>query len=216
VSQPCPSNDEACILDLVPCPSVPFGNTSPGGTCHPVANCGGFDGCQGKTCASDDDCDVSERCESGTCEGFVCTNIVPDCPLPCVTTQQPHQCDPVCVCDSCPTPPAPDAGSCDPSTCTGPFTCCGNECAYLATDTANCGACGNLCPFGDACVNNACQPASCFSNMACPPSDGGLSTCCGTQCCPGGTICCEVEMDVTMFVCADPAQGCPQGCPFCQ
>lgn len=53
-----------------------------------------------------------------------------------------------------------------PPTCQGSTTLCGNICANLNNDPANCGSCGNAC-IGQQCVSGTCQ---------CP---AGTDLCCG-------------------------------------
>lgn len=57
---------------------------------------------------------------------------------------------------------------------------CGAACVDLATDSANCGACGFVCESG-ACVNGACtcdaSPSQCLSGCACAARIGGGKVC---------------------------------------
>ncbi|HTQ42058.1 MAG TPA: hypothetical protein VMI75_04815 [Polyangiaceae bacterium] len=52
---------------------------------------------------------------------------------------------------------ANDGGS--PLTCDGGLTACGEQCADLASDPKNCGACGHDC-LGGLCTASACQPVT--------------------------------------------------------
>lgn len=45
------------------------------------------------------------------------------------------------------------------SGCDGGTTACGDTCANLASDNANCGGCGNVCSAGKVCSNGACASA---------------------------------------------------------
>lgn len=60
----------------------------------------------------------------------------------------------------------PDAPTCSPG-----LDLCGSVCVDLDTDDANCGACGNGCADGQACMEGACV-------LACPPD----RIACGGEC----------------------------------
>ncbi|MBL8600887.1 MAG: hypothetical protein JNK72_03090 [Myxococcales bacterium] len=77
-------------------------------------------------------------------------------------------------------------------TCGAGTTLCNGRCAPTATDSANCGACGNVCGGGTSCVNGAC---------ACPT---GTSNC-------GGT-CAVVTNDVNNCGACGRRCGYTQGC----
>ena len=49
---------------------------------------------------------------------------------------------------------APDGGAQAPLFC--PATLCGTACVDLATDEANCGACGRVCGVDEVCSNRVC------------------------------------------------------------
>jgi hypothetical protein len=34
-------------------------------------------------------------------------------------------------------------------------------CVNIGSDSSNCGACGNVCPSGFACINSACSDPAC-------------------------------------------------------
>lgn len=95
------------------------------------------------------------------------------------------------------------------------FTCCGSACTNLENDINNCGACGNKCdastPF---CDNGVCKTPPCNGPLCGP---GG--TCCGSNCCMLGQLCCNVPGPVgVMLGCHTPtAEGtCPTGCTSCE
>jgi hypothetical protein len=62
------------------------------------------------------------------------------------------------------------AGTAPTPPCTPPLTQCGNECVDLATSTANCGACGLVCPAQvnafPACSGGVCGQGACFAGTA--------------------------------------------------
>ncbi len=64
--------------------------------------------------------------------------------------------------------------------------CCGSGCADLATDPANCGACGDGCATGQICANKSCLYSDCSasgaSNQGCLLADAGAGSCCGGGC----------------------------------
>jgi hypothetical protein len=80
-------------------------------------------------------------------------------------------------------------------TCEPPSLRCGNGCANIATDAANCGVCGARCPQGDRCVDGAC------SSTGCPAGQ--------TEC---GGLC--VTLETNPLNCGACNQGCspPEGC----
>src|ERR1700677_1067978 len=59
------------------------------------------------------------------------------------------------------TPDAHTDGTVD--SCPAAQTACGSDCTNLQVDPANCGACGNVCGAGVACVDGLCS-------TSCPPS----------------------------------------------
>jgi hypothetical protein len=75
--------------------------------------------------------------------------------------------------------------SCDATTCGGASwegkrsagTTCGNACVDLASDPANCGACGNACAGGLLCTTNDAGNAECASDCL-----GTGQTACGRAC----------------------------------
>jgi hypothetical protein len=76
-----------------------------------------------------------------------------------------------------------------------PGVCCGEACADIANDPANCGGCNVSCPAGQTCVEGLCSgtTAPCgagHTNEACDLPDGGPNG----LCCPGGG-CIDVTSD---------------------
>jgi hypothetical protein len=96
-------------------------------------------------------------------------------------------------------------------------TCCNKVCVNVANDPLNCGRCGNKCDGNTPYCDGSCQATPCTRPSG---NCGQGTTCCGSQCCSGGQICCLVEAQQSGFAqCATP-QGdpptCPQGCaPLC-
>jgi hypothetical protein len=82
-------------------------------------------------------------------------------------------------CGGCPADQQCCNGSCIGSTeccgCRAGQQCCAGTCTDLATDGANCGACGRSCADG-GCVNGACT------------CNGGSSLCPGSGCACGGRL----------------------------
>jgi hypothetical protein len=98
-----------------------------------------------------------------------------------------------------------DAGpaGCDIDCSASNWTCCDTSCRDLQTDSANCGACGTVCPNLQYCVDGSCVNAPCYDFKACDP---GL-WCCGGACCAQNAVCCAVTNGG--FQCTAPADGCP-------
>jgi hypothetical protein len=183
-------------------------------TQHDPGNCGAC----GHVCPS------NATCTAGTCQGGGGTGTYPGlaaCPgangAPMCTnlTSDPANCGAcgtVCTsgqscyggqCASAPPPPTcpPDATTCTDAA--GGKTYCTN----LAYDPGNCGACGMVCPAGNACQNGACMQAMSPDGGA-PASDGG-----GTSTCPAPMIPCD---DPTKgMYCADVTKD-PANCGGCR
>ena len=71
-------------------------------------------------------------------------------------------------------------GYCDPSGtcgCKSGTTNCNGICTYTSMDSANCGACGHVCPAGKACVQGVCMAVS---GGTCPCPTGQVA--CGGIC----------------------------------
>jgi hypothetical protein len=95
-----------------------------------------------------------------------------------------------------PPPPLNCPGGC------GNETCCLGSCTNLASNSANCGACGHTCATG-LCVNGACDclflaancPATCScaariqAGSVCNGGGGGSVSCTTDADCPVGTAC---------------------------
>jgi hypothetical protein len=77
--------------------------------------------------------------------------------------------------------------------CASGQTNCDGTCTDTQTDSANCGACGNVCPEGTTCVNGACSEP--------PPCPPGLTLCGGvctnTAFDPGNCGGCGIVCDAT-------------------
>jgi hypothetical protein len=139
-----------------------------------------------------------------------------------------------CVTTSC----EPDGGRKACALPTGELgTCCGDRCASLAADAANCGQCGQSCQAGLECVAGHCEARSCVGHMAGTPCAGGIccrSACedssvwesdsqncggCGHACAPGLTCKQSACVDAATgaaptWTCLEPAHACPDG-TFC-
>src|SRR6185295_3305876 len=83
------------------------------------------------------------------------------------------------------------------ATCEGAVgTLCDGTCVDLATDNANCGACGNDCPQGTACrashCDATCPPGQipcggvCLDPSADPENCGACGNVCSTGICRAG------------------------------
>ena len=120
--------------------------------------------------------------------------------------------------------PTPEVKSC----CDSTETCCNGNCVNTASDSANCGACGNVCPTGKICSHGVCgcpsglkqcdgkcvdlssDPLNCGAcGVTCPTGLCCGGTCGGTicsdgGCCPKGQPCCKnpIGMPVGMYCCS--------------
>jgi hypothetical protein len=105
-------------------------------------------------------------------------------------------------------------------TCSSDLALCGGSCTALATDPANCGACGHSCAAGESCYGGACfcpsgfntcgsacadlasDPANCGAcGAACAGSEvcttSGPNTTCAATCASGQTACGRACVDLT-------------------
>lgn len=123
---------------------------------------------------------------------------------------------------------SPGSGGVPPAcstNCFNPFTCCGSACVYTWNDPHHCGDCNTACPSSmPLCSGGKCTVPSC-DPTAPPECRAGGPSCCGTTCCTGNQICCDVPRGgpappdpVLSLGCFDPTQTggtCPVGCPLC-
>jgi hypothetical protein len=88
--------------------------------------------------------------------------------------------------------------------------CGGTECVVLAADPANCGACGNQCEAGLACVSGACAcpGGGTRCDATCVDTLSDLANCgtCGNAC-PSGAQCTDGAC-----VCPAPGMACDGAC----
>jgi hypothetical protein len=91
-------------------------------------------------------------------------------------------------------------------------TCGGSACVSLASDSSNCGQCGNVCPEGIACQDGACSCAgggqAC--NGTCVDTQTDTFNCgkCGVACgagstCENGACSCPEPLKACSGMCAD-------------
>jgi stigma-specific protein Stig1 len=111
----------------------------------------------------------------------------------------------------------------------GPDACapgqvqCSGVCATLASDGANCGACGNACSAGYACCNGGCfapasDPSNCGScGYSCASHFANGAICAGGNCaCPSGATRCGSGAAATCASLLSDASNCGQcghACP---
>jgi hypothetical protein len=82
----------------------------------------------------------------------------------------------------------------DTDTCPTPQTLCGTYCVNTNSDPSDCGACGTVCPSGQACVSAACAPGGtgtpCTTNANCASGFCVAGLC--SACASGQTQCSNV------------------------
>jgi hypothetical protein len=128
-----------------------------------------------------------------------------DCDGQCFAEGDPAHCGVACL--ACPAAPAHGSSSCTAGgcvlACDDGYTPCGDTCADVTGDAANCGTCGHACASGELCQQGTCQantcgadahpcgaecvydrdPAHCGSSCTpCPAPTNGTATCDGTAC----------------------------------
>jgi hypothetical protein len=113
-----------------------------------------------------------------------------------------------CISADCPAGADCVSGAC---VCPNGETNCGDVCVDLATDAANCGACGKVCEI-DVCVHGAC---GCTTSLDCPATCGGCGTSVedGSACVakPDDEVACDDDDDCPLgAICVDTG-----GIPFC-
>jgi hypothetical protein len=156
--------------------------------------------CVATACLTASDCPAGEVCVNGACVGCACS--------------------PPNATGACDASGACTIGSCNPGfgNCNGHIT---DGCeANLATDPNNCGACANVCPTGDACVNGACVSTGCSitCNLQNATSTCANGACQIVQCNSGYADCdfnaangCEVNVTSDPHNCGACGVGCLAG-----
>lgn len=106
----------------------------------------------------------------------------------------------------------------DDKLCPSDQLLCGDACTPVATDAANCGACGNVCAAGEECSGGFCRcpdgRADCGGACVDVLSDPAHCGACGTAC-PGATLCTTDGAGATSCrdACAEPSQtACGRAC----
>jgi hypothetical protein len=126
-----------------------------------------------------------EFCNPDGCIGLSCAGCYPPCPPPKFRNRTTI-CDCVCPDISCPGDLSQDPDTCECNCPPGESPCPGDHCADLQRDSANCGACGQSCSQGIACIAGVCQ----CPPISCPlPGQTQNPTTCVCEC-PSGTTAC--------------------------
>lgn len=173
----------SCAMGYVNC-STPAQPTTDDG-CEAASsdtNCGGCGNdctAQGLTCsASLCSCTSNSQCgNNASCSGGVCV---------CHRISSSSTCRHGEKCGGVPNDCQCNGGS----ACSGTQVCCQVGCRDVATDPANCGACGRACAPGFA-----CQSGGCVCNADSDCNGGSAGTCsngvcvCGTTTCAAGQRC---------------------------
>ncbi len=111
-------------------------------------------------------------------------------------------------------------------TCPNGQNFCGGKCVYVASDPANCGGCGTVCPGSLACINGTCGCPTGLSSCAdvCVDENVDGNNCgdCGIAC-VAGMVCssgsCEVTCGPNLQQCGSSCldtQNDPMNCGTCQ
>ena len=94
--------------------------------------------------------------------------------------------------------------------CKPGFKKCGRKCVDTDTSLRHCGACGNPCAPGEACIDGVCSEPECTIDADC--DDGlfcnGAETCVGGTCLPGTPPSCNDGFSCTNSSCDEVAQAC--------
>ncbi|MFO0607205.1 MAG: fibrinogen-like YCDxxxxGGGW domain-containing protein [Polyangiales bacterium] len=170
---------------------------------------------------------------------LLCTLAACTSSAPGGNTVPPDANAPDAVTPDAPAPDAPvDAGpeaAADVANDTGPTcatgqTLCGDRCADLTSDGANCGACGTACAAGMACRMGSCQlvcpegQTACMGRCVSLMTDAANCGACGTAC-PAGQVCsmgaCDVVCGALMTCGTGASRACadvnvdPRNCGAC-
>jgi hypothetical protein len=109
---------------------------------------------------------------------------------------------------------AVDAAKADASGCAAGQQSCGGKCATVATDNANCGACGHVCGAGQTCSGGvcACPGGMAACGGACVDTQTSVGNCgaCGKVCtageiCAAGLCTCQAGLSPCGMSCVDLA-----------
>ncbi len=162
-----PAADNGCETNV-------SANASSCGACGEACPSGFACGSSTCGCATNSDCNAggNGECKTGVCE--------------CDRIGQDQLCRPG---ERCKADGVQALCSCNGGgACGGSETCCAAGCKALATDAANCGACGHACPPGFACAGSSC---ACNGDASC--NAGSAGTCAAGACKCGATTCAAGE-----------------------
>jgi hypothetical protein len=116
-------------------------------------------------------------------------------------------------------------------TCLPGLMPCNGTCIDTNVDLLNCGACGNVCPLGKACINGTCTclPGQTPCNGTCTDTSFDLRNCgaCGNVCpfgkhCVSGKCVCPTGLSFCNGICIDVTSdelncgSCGKACPLGQ
>jgi hypothetical protein len=107
--------------------------------------------------------------------------------------------------------PEDEGEPCENGECVEGAKCCNDYCSNLAYDPLNCGDCEERCPPETPfCSGAKCGTYDCAA--VCVPEE----TCCGSECCAEGQVCCIVNRGGPVRPPSCYWGHCPAGCPTCK